>query len=203
MHVAFNMRSDGQPERTPKVVLHCAEHSVFIWFGFTSRSKGGLNFNLFDGWCRNSLFATKRVKEFLQRLNDALATDPELRCPLRADAEGWRGTINLIFKDEPPQVEATTAYMIARGQLRKSITSELHLPQLRKWISASVYGDANQRFSLQPISFAHYLTSHGAYGGAMSRLSTNHPPNLQARWLASLESSRPSSNPPALKQQST
>lgn len=113
-----------------------------------------------------------------------LQLDPKLSCPLKADAVGWRTTLDTVFGGSFPSADASKAHGIARGTYKESVSKEVAAPCLEAWRRSSVWGDEEHRFVLQPISKSHYIVDLKECG---STLHANYPPKLMERWVEAVK----------------
>ncbi|KAL1411730.1 hypothetical protein Q8F55_002696 [Vanrija albida] len=135
-----------------------------------------------------NIITKNNIKIILDCLEQALILEPQLRCPLPDDVDGWRRTLRGVFGTDAPNIACTTASHIAHGNGKYAPEVEsAEVPTLRAWAAASVRGDKAGRFVLQPISKSHvYVVMKGLTDGALSSLAPNFPPTLMERWVAAV-----------------
>ncbi|WOO80572.1 uncharacterized protein LOC62_03G004097 [Vanrija pseudolonga] len=118
-------------------------------------------------------------------LDAALLLEPQLRCPVKDDVDGWRRTLRAVFGDAAPKIGPATASAIARGEDKfAEHGGSATTPNLCASVATSVYGDKESgRFVFQPASESHVYV---VWGGAGSALSPQYPPTLMERWIAAV-----------------
>ncbi|KAL1411728.1 hypothetical protein Q8F55_002694 [Vanrija albida] len=189
MYIAFIMREQRHVDTVVvlPLLVHCAEHLAFIWFRTTEAPLGGLNVNIVDTVTRHAIISRRNTRFLLAALDSALALEPRLRCPGKADAERWGRTLRAVFGDEYPRIAPDTASNLVHGHGEYAWHLEtVHVPTLRAWAATTLYGDEEGRFNLQPVSRSHLHTGRQGCDGTMCPVLPNYPPTLMERWAAAV-----------------